>query len=294
MNMKQIAIILTSLATLTACTQKAEKSDAYGNFEAKEIIISAEAQGKLLSFIPEEGQKLQAGQLVGLVDTMQLHYTRAQLIAKKNAIATKTGGIFSQIRVQEEQIKTLERERERVKKLLEDGAATEKQLDDINSKIDVLRRQIESIRSQNSTVTGEMKAIDEQIAQVEDRLAKCRIVNPISGVVLEKYIEPFEIAVPGKALYKIANLDEMELRVYVSGAQLDEVKLGQEAEVLIDKNEEEYTKLTGTVSWVSSEAEFTPKIIQTKEERVSMVYAVKLRVKNDGTLKIGMPGEVNF
>lgn len=292
--MKQIAIIFCVATGLAACTQKAEKSDAYGNFEAKEIIISAEAQGKLLSFIPEEGQKLEAGQLVGLVDTMQLHYTRAQLIAKKNAIATKTGGIFSQIRVQEEQIKTLERERERVKKLLEDGAATQKQLDDINSQIDVLRRQIESIRSQNSTVTGEMLAIDEQIAQVEDRLAKCRIVNPINGVVLEKYIEPFEIAVPGKALYKIANLDEMELRVYVSGAQLDEVKLGQEAEVLIDKNEEEYTKLTGTVSWVSSEAEFTPKIIQTKEERVSMVYAVKLRVKNDGTLKIGMPGEVNF
>jgi HlyD family secretion protein len=185
-------------------------------------------------------------------------------------------------------------DKDRTEKLLKDNAAPVKQLDDINGKIKVIDSQIASIKTQNAAVLDELTGMDRQIDQTKDQLNRCKIVNPINGAVLEKYIEPSEITTPGRALYKIADMDQMILRVYVSGAQLPSIKIGQKVKVMIDKNEKENQDLQGIITWVSPQAEFTPKIIQTKEDRVNLVYAVKVTVKNDGRLKIGMPGEVKF
>ena len=185
-------------------------------------------------------------------------------------------------------------DKERIEKLLKDGAATKKQLDDINGRIDLVNSQIASIKTQNVSVISELEVVNTQISQVEESINKCNIKNPIEGIVLEKYAEENEITTFGKPLYKIADMHEMILRVYVSGSQLPQIKIGQEVEVLIDKDAKSNTKFSGIISWISESAEFTPKIIQTKEERVNMVYAVKVKVQNDGSLKIGMPGEVNF
>ena len=277
-----------------ACSDNNKRSDAYGNFEAKEIIVSAEAQGKILDLKIEEGQALSANEIIGLIDTVQLSLKKEQLIAQKNVISTKISSILSQIDIQEEQKKTLLIEKERIEKLLKDNAATTQQLDNINGKLNVLESQIKSIRTQNSTVLNELEVLSKQVDQLEDQLKKCTLVNPIKGTVLEKYVEPYEIAVMGRSLYKIADLSEMELRIYISGEQLPHIKIGQAVQVMVDEDDKKNKNLEGTISWISQQAEFTPKIIQTKEERVNLVYAVKVRVKNDGTLKIGMPGEVLF
>jgi HlyD family secretion protein len=178
--------------------------------------------------------------------------------------------------------------------LLKDEAATQKQLDDINSQIDVFDKQIKSIEVQNSTVFNELKAMEKQIEQIDDQINRSVLKSPVTGTVLEKYAEQYELAIMGKPIYKIANLSKLELRVYISGSQLNKIKLRQKVNVLIDENAEENKKLKGEITWISEQSEFTPKIIQTKEERVNLVYAVKISVKNDGSLKIGMPGEVLF
>jgi HlyD family secretion protein len=292
--MKTSIIFAATLVVLSACSSKNGKSDAYGNFETVEVLVSSEIQGKLLQFTVEEGKAYKAGDVVGMIDTIQLALKRDQLAAQRNASATKISNIMSQIAVQEEQKGTLLVDKARTEKLMRDKAVPTKQLDDINGKIKVIDSQIASIKTQNSAVTSEIDAYDKQIAQINDQLNRCRIVNPINGTVLNKYIEPSEIAVPGKALYKIADLDQMILRVYVSGSQLSSIKIGQKVSVLIDQNSGDFKTLEGIVSWISPEAEFTPKIIQTREERVNLVYAVKVTVKNDGSLKIGMPGEIKL
>lgn len=278
----------------TACSNKTEESDAYGNFEAKETIISSELSGKILEFEIEEGEVLKAGQQIGMIDTMQLFLKKEQLIAQKKAISSRSENIFAQIRVLEEQIRKLKFEKERIESLLKDGAATQKQLDDIQSQITVSLKQMESVKTQNAPVLSEQKVLDVQILQIEDHIKKSVLMNPVDGTVLEKYSEPFEMAMPGKALYKIADLLKMELRVYVSGNQLSKIKIGQKVEVIYDTDKEKLSKIEGIVSWISPQAEFTPKIIQTREERVNLVYAVKVFVENDGSIKIGMPGEINF
>ncbi len=283
-----IAILLAS------CTGNEDLSDAYGNFEVDDIIVSAEANGKLLLLDVEEGKVLNANKLVAVIDTVDYVLKRKQLKAQKNAISSRIQNIQSQIDVQEQQKKNLLINQKRIEKLLKDGAATQKQLDDINGQIDLVDSQIESIKTQIVSVVSELEVINTQIAQVEESIKKCNIKNPIEGVVLEKYAEANEITTFGKPLYKIADMHFMILRIYVSGGQLPQIILGQEVEVLIDKNDQSNTKLKGVISWISESAEFTPKIIQTKEERVNMVYAVKVNVKNEGNLKIGMPGEVNF
>jgi HlyD family secretion protein len=282
------------LIAITACNKNNERSDAYGNFEANEIIISSEANGKLLFLSIEEGQQLDQGEWIGVVDTTDMVLKRKQLKAQKQAILSNIQNIEAQIEVQEQQKKNLLIDKERVEKMLKDAAATQKQLDDINGAIDVIEKQIASTKTKYASIKAEQEVIDTQVAQVKESIQKCRVINPVKGTVLEKFAESNEIAAFGKPLYKIADMDELILRVYVSGAQLPDIKLGQQVQVLIDKNEKENTELTGTVSWISASAEFTPKIIQTKEERVNLVYAVKVRVKNDGGLKIGMPGEINF
>lgn len=290
---KFVSIILLTLAVIS-CKNKSEKADAYGNFEAEETVISAEVNGKLLVFNLDQGAEIKAGDKLGQVDTMQLYYQKKQLISKKTAIEANFGNIVSQVAVIEEQIITLEKEKSRVEKLLESKAATQKQLDDINGQLNVLNKQKASVKAQNSTIFAEIDAVNQNIAQLNDMLSRAAIVNPINGTVLEKYAEQFEIVSTGKPLYKIANLDELILRAYVSGSQLDDVKIGQKVKVEIDKDVDSNHSYEGTIVWVASEAEFTPKVIQTKEERVNLVYAVKIRVQNDGKIKIGMPGEVRF
>ncbi|MCB0822245.1 MAG: HlyD family efflux transporter periplasmic adaptor subunit [Bacteroidales bacterium] len=292
--MKTNYILIILAVVLSACSSNEDRSDAYGNFEVDDVIISAEANGKLMMLNIQEGQRLNNGKLVAAIDTTDLVLKRKQLKAQKTASASKLTNINSQIDVQEQQKSNLTVDKNRVEKMLKDGAATQKQLDDINGNLDLIDKQISSIKTQKSAILAELDAIDAQVDQVNASIEKCQIINPITGVVLDKYAEPGEITAFGKPIYKIANTDEMYLRVYVSGAQLPNIKLGQEVQVLIDKDTETDQILTGQVSWISETAEFTPKIIQTKEERVNLVYAVKIRVSNDGRLKIGMPGEVNF
>ncbi|MCB2195898.1 MAG: HlyD family efflux transporter periplasmic adaptor subunit [Bacteroidetes bacterium] len=291
--MKKIYLLAIPLF-FAACNGNDNGSDAYGNFEAKEIIVSAEAQGKILEFKIEEGETLSKNQYVGVIDTITLSIQKEQLMAQKNAVASKLTNIRAQIAVQEEQKSTLKTEKERIENLYNENAATKQQYDDIQGKYDVLVKQIEATKTQILSVTREMQVIDKQIKLLNEQIRRAKIINPVNGTVLEKYLEENEIAVTGKALYKIARLDEIELRVYVSGAQLPNVKLGQKVSVFVDKDKETNQEYEGEVFWISEQAEFTPKIIQTKEERVNMVYAVKIRVKNDGKLKIGMPGEAKF
>jgi HlyD family secretion protein len=292
--MKTLITILSSMIILAGCGNNNDKSDAYGNFEAEEVIISSEMTGKLLEFSVEEGITLKENTIVGLIDTMQLNLQKKSLLAQKNVIRTKYSGLYAQIDVLKDQIQTAEKDRDRVQRMLEGKAATEKQLDDINGRLSVLEKQISQVNAQNPTIAGELNTIDTQIDQINDKLNRSIVINPINGTVLAKYTDKYEIAVQGKPLYKIANLDFLSLKAYVSGAQLSKIIIGKQVKVLIDKDGISNREMTGTVTWVSPKAEFTPKIIQTKEERVNMVYAIKVKVKNDGSLKIGMPGEIKL
>ena len=292
--MKTIKLIigLSFIAsTIISCNSDTNKADGYGNFEATETTISAENNGKLIQFTVEEGKTLQKGEKVGHIDTIQLALKKELLIVSKNVIFSKSKGVLSQISVLKAQLKTANISKTRIENLLKENAGTQKQLDDINGKIDVINQQIKSIEIQNLPIVNELKNIDVQLKQVEDQLKKSVITNPVNGTILVKYTEPNEITSFGKPLYKIADLSTMQLRVYVSETQLSSIKIGQEVTVKIDQNEA-MKNYTGTISWIASEAEFTPKIIQTKEERVNLVYAVKIDVKNDESLKIGMPAEM--
>ncbi len=290
----KIKYLIIFIAFFSACNGNDDKADAYGNFEAVETLISAQANGEILKFDVEKGMQLKAGQQVALIDTAVLSAKLRRLLAVKEEITANSKDVLSQIKVLDEQKNVLLIEKKRIENLIADSAATQKQYDDVNGKIKVIDRQIESVKVKNSAILSKFNQVNAQIDELKLNMDKCKIINPVTGTVLEKYAEVHELAMPGKVLYKIADLSTMELKVYVSGAQLPHIKIGQKAKVYIDKNEEENTEQEGTVSWISSTAEFTPKIIQTKEERVKLVYAVKLLVKNDGSLKIGMPGEVRF
>ncbi len=287
-------LLITAGVALSSCNGNGNTSDAYGNFEATEMIVSASGNGQIMEFKVEEGQQLKAGEIVGYIDTTQLYLKKLQLIAGRKSIASKTGNIVAQIDVLKQQKEAGLREKARFEKLVDQQAATQKQLDDLNAQLDVVDAQIKAIQTQNATVMSEIESIDSQREQLEDQIQKSIIKNYVDGTVLVKYTEQFELTAMGRPLYKIANLDTMTLRVYVSGTQLPEVKIGEEVKILIDNTESSMDTLGGTVSWIASEAEFTPKTIQTREERVNLVYAVKVKVKNDGRLKIGMPGEIEL
>lgn len=292
MNTKIFIWVLPAI--LFACNGNENDSDAYGNFEAKEVIVSAEAQGKLKTFKIEEGDELIKDEVIGYIDTIPMSIQKEQLQVQKQAVETKLINVRAQIAVQEEQKVNLEIEKNRIENLFKDNAATQQQLDEVQGNYSVLIKQIATTKTQITSIAKEMDVYDKQIKLIDDQIKRAIITNPVNGTVLEKYLEENEIAITGKALYKIAYLDEIELRVYVSGTQLSDIKLGQKVKVLIDKDEESFEEYEGEIFWISDQTEFTPKIIQTKEERVNMVYAVKIRVKNDGKLKIGMPGEVIF
>lgn len=288
--MKKIITVLL-IAALLSCSGNGNKADGYGNFEATETTISAEANGKLLTFSAEEGEVLEQSIIVGVIDTVQLSLKRDQLLASKNTIFSKSRNVLSQREVLKEQLRVATNDLQRIDNLVKANAATTKQLDDINGQINILKQQMRSVETQNAPIVNEVKSIEVQILQIEDQIQKSIIQNPVKGTVLVKYAEPNEITAFGKPLYKIADLDEMELRVYISETQLANLKIGQEVGVKIDDSKS-MKSYHGTVSWISDSAEFTPKIIQTKEERVNLVYAVKIKVKNDGSLKIGMPAEM--
>ncbi|MBR9758390.1 MAG: HlyD family efflux transporter periplasmic adaptor subunit [Algicola sp.] len=290
---KQHATFLLAIAStlLVACNGKDEKADGYGNFEATEITISAENTGKLMQFNVEEGTTIKSGQLIGYIDTIPLALKKAQLHIQKQVISAKSKGVLSQINVLQAKLKTAQTNKNRIQNLIKDQAGTQKQLDDVEGEIAVLQNSIRSVEIQNAPVVNELKSLDVQLQQLDDQIAKSNLINPVEGTVLAKYAEANEIVTFGKPLYKIANLSALELRVYVSAPQLASIALGETVTVKID-DANGMTSYNGTISWIASEAEFTPKIIQTKEERVALVYAVKVQVKNDGSLKIGMPAEM--
>lgn len=290
MKKYQIIKSVFLLGTLLSCSND-EKADGYGNFESTEITVSSEANGKLEFLNLEEGQVLEKGAFVGLVDTLQLYLNKQQLLASKEVVASKSGGVWSQVNVLNEQLQTAKTEQQRIENMFNENAATQRQLDQANSQVDVLKKQIKNVETQNAPIVNEVKSIDAKIALINDQILKAKIQNPISGMVLTKFAEPGEIVSFGKPLYKIANMEAMTLRVYISETQLSDIKIGQKVTVKIDSGED-MKEYAGTISWISASAEFTPKIIQTKEERVNLVYAVKIDVKNDGGLKIGMPGEM--
>ena len=292
MKYKTLAIILITL--IYGCATEIDKSDAFGNFEAETVIVSSESSGKILQFNIEKGQSINVDYKAAIIDTVQLKIKLLQIDAQKLAVDSRRTSIQSQIGVLKEQKKNLQTNKSRVQKMLKDGASTQKQLDDIQGQINVIDKQIESTKTQFVAISKELEVLDTQKLSITDQLERCTVQSPVSGTILETYAEEGELTTMGKPLFKVADLNEMELKIYVSGAQLPNVKLGTSVEVIIDKSEVENQSLSGKITWISSEAEFTPKIIQTKEERVKLVYAVKVTVKNDGTLKIGMPGEVVF
>lgn len=296
--MKTTLTVISLIVLFTACKSKDDAADAYGNFESTEIIVSAEASGRLLSFDVEEGAVLQANTLVGGIDSVQLNLKKAQLGANIKAVLSKRPEITPQLEVIRQQIATQQREKQRVQNLLKANAATPKQLDDINAAIALLEKQYastsSSLNTQISGLNSESQPLELQVEQVKEQLAQSRVINPIQGTVLTKYVEKGEVVTFGKPLYKIADLNTMYLRAYISGDQLGLVKTGQQVTVQTDLPNGELKSLPGTVSWISGDAEFTPKTIQTREERVQLVYALKVRVQNDGSLKIGMPGEIRL
>ena len=279
------------LISLVSCTKNNEKADGYGNFEATEVTISAEANGKIDYLKLEEGDILEPNTQVGLIDTTQLYFNKQQLIASKSTVFSKSKNVLSQTNVLREQLKTTLIEQKRIQNMFAENAATKRQVDEIIGKVNVLNEQIKSVGTQNAPIVNEVQSIDVQIEKINDQIQKSKIINPIKGMVLAKYTEPNEVTAFGKPLYKIADISEMTLRVYVSEPQLAQIKVGQSVTVKID-SEKDMKSYPGTISWIASSAEFTPKIIQTKEERANLVYAVKVKVKNDGSLKIGMPAEM--
>ena len=292
-----ITLILTT-AFLFSCSNGNGDFDATGTFESEEIIVSSEAMGKLVMFQVEEGMQLKQNQIVGIVDTTQLHLKKKQLLASIKAVLSKQPDVETQLASLRKQIEAAEVEQKRIENLVKLDAATTKQLDDINSQLEVLRKQYNATKS-SLTITkqgiqSETLPLTAQVEQIEDQIKKSYLINPIDGTVLTRYTKQDEITSTGKALYKIANLSEMTLRAYVSGDQLGEIKLGQKVKVFVDKGDGDQKEMNGEIYWVSPKAEFTPKTIQTKDERANLVYAIKVRVMNDGYLKIGMYGEIKF
>lgn len=292
--MKKIIIIILSavIVSFTSCNRNEDLSDGYGNFDAHaEIIVSAQTAGELMMFNVEEGDVLKTGQVIGLVDTTDLYLKKQVLVRQKHSIGSQLKNIYATIEVQQQQLEINKVNQRRITNLYKSQAATQKQLDDINGLVDLNQKQIQATRTKRDGIISQMKSIDAQVAQVNETIDKCLLKNPVRGTVLVKYAEKGELATPGKPLYKVADLSELELKAYVSGSDLSRVKIGQKVRVLFDKDKSDDNNIDGKVIWISPLAEFTPKTIQTKEERVNLVYAVKVVVSNDGSIKIGMPGE---
>lgn len=280
-------------ALIASCGTGNDKSDGYGTFEAVETTISSEVQGKILNLPIEEGGILKKGDLAAVVDSTQTYLRMLQLEAQVEAINSKKQTIAAQSNVYAQQLENIDKDVKRTQELFNQNASTQKQMDDVTGQAKVVQAQKRALEVQLSDISIEARALSMQVMMLKDQLVKCRIVNPVTGTILVKYAEIGEIVAPGKGIYKIADLSEITLKVYISGKQLNDVHLGDTVTVITDASDG-LKEQSGVISWVSSEAEFTPKIVQTREERVKLVYAVKIRVKNDGSLKIGMPGEMRI
>ncbi len=277
---------------LVACNRNGEKADAYGNFETDEITISAKIGGELMAFDITEGQELKAGQLVGFIDTTALHLQRAELKANLLNTAAQQQNVAAQIKVAEDELARLQSDQKRIKGMYAKNAATQKQLDDINSAVQKAQNNLQVLQTQYPAIEAQVAAISAKQDLLEKQISDAVIKNPINGTVLAKLIEPNELANPGKPLYTVADMQHINLRGFVSGDQLTSLEIGQNYTIKVDGPDGEDITYSGELTWVSQTAEFTPKTIQTKKDRVDLVYAIKLRVKNDGKLKLGMPGEV--
>jgi len=295
---KYTFLYIATLSILVSCGVSKEDYDASGTFETTEVLVSAEGTGKILSLNVQEGQTLAADEMVGTIDSMQLFLRKRQLITTEKSMQVRRPDVKKQIAAIEQQIETAKTERTRVENLLKANAANQKQLDDINAQISVLVKQLDAQKTTlvttNQGITDDSEGIRLQVAQIEDQLKKCRITSPIAGTVLVKYSEMGEVAAPGKALFKIADTSNMILRAYVTNDQLSRLKINQKVKVYCDSEKKDMKEYEGTLAWISDKSEFTPKTIQTRDERANLVYAVKINVKNDGFLKIGMYGSVKF
>ena len=296
--MKKASLFLLASISLLSCDNNKNNFDASGTFEAIETIISADANGTINEFNIEEGQFLETDQFIGYIDSTQLYLKKVQLDKQINALLSKKPDVAVQLASLNTQLTKAIIEKNRIANLFKDGAATSKQMDDIHADIEVLKKQIEAQKSSLSItsdgITKDANPLYIQIEQIQDQLNKCKIINKTKGTVLTKYAEVNEMTSQGKALYKIADLSTIILRAYISGNQLPDVKLNQQVTVSTDDGEGGFNATEGTITWIADKAEFTPKTIQTKDERANLVYAVKVKVKNDGRYKIGMYGEVKF
>lgn len=291
---KYLLNILLFTFFLSGCFEEEIIPDASGNFEAIEITVSAENSGKLMYFDINEGDFIKEGKLVGIIDTTQLHLQLKQIVSSIDAMKKKDILIESQTNIYLQQYESTEKEFIRFNNLLKSNAVTEKQVDDIKAQLNLIKKQIESTQTQKVILYSEIKTQEVQIEQIKELLKKSYLKSPITGIILLKIVEEKEFVTSGSPLFKIADMDNLILRAYISGKQLNSIKLGDEVNIQTDSYNNEFENYKGKIVWISSEAEFTPKAIQTKEERVNLVYAVKIQVVNDGKLKIGMPADVYF
>jgi HlyD family secretion protein len=309
---RNFSILLIAFAIITGCSKKDHAYDATGTFEADETIVSSEISGRITRLAINEGDTVKTSQVVGTIDATNLELQKEQVEASINALGEKTSNVApqiklleDQIRVQQSQLNNLYHERERTAKLVKADAATSKQLDDITAQIDIVQKQIAATRqqinvqktnvaTQNKTILSERKPLQKRVQQLEDQIQRSNIINPANGTVITKYAETGEVTSAGKALYKLADLVNITLRAYITGDQLPQIKTGQHVKVFTDAGDDPSKTYDGVISWISDKAEFTPKTIQTKEERANLVYAVKIRVKNDGYLKLGMYADVKL
>lgn len=297
-NMKRSFAYPLLVLLAASCVEGNKAYDASGVFESTEVTVSAEGNGKILSLDIQEGDRLEAGQIVGCIDTVQLHLSEVQLEASRRAVGSGWLDISRQIAALESQIGKQRQELDRFTKLEKAGASNRKQVEDIQAQIETLERQLaaqeESLNSSNRNVSGQADALEAQIEQIRDRIRKCVITSPVAGTVLAKYSEAGEFAALGHALFKVADIDNIRLRAYITADQLTTLKLGQQVRVFADQGSSGRKEYAGTLIWISDKAEFTPKTIQTRDERANLVYAVKIAVENDGLIKLGMYGDIKF
>lgn len=296
--MRRYFIVAAVAFGLAACSDKNKEYFASGVFEATEVMVSARGTGELVHFDLTEGQHVKADEAVGLIDTTQLHLRKMQLFGTLKAVDARRYNVERQLASLRQQIATQRTEQARFANLVRENAATQKQLDDITAGLAVLERQLaaqtETLTSGNESLDGETQAMSAQLAQLEDQIAKNLVVSPVEGTVLAKYAEAGELAAQGRALFKVGDMTDIYLRVYITADQLTSLRLGQKVRVFADWGEKQRREYEGTVAWIADKAEFTPKTIQTRDERANLVYAVKIAVTNDGYIKSGMYGEIKL
>lgn len=292
--MKTRSLIIIATLLLAGCKNKTDQADAFGNFEATEVIVSAETSGRILKFDVTEGSDIDKGSELALVDTTLFHLQKSEIEAGMKSVRTRISSINAQNDILNQQISNLNINISRIENMLKNDAATKKQYDDLTGQVAVLQKQIAANNTQKASIAAELSVYDSKKATLNEQVVRSSVRSPLKGTIIEKYSEAGEMTAAGKPLVKIADLSVIKLKVYVSGTQLGSIKTGQQCTVRIDSGKKEYSSFPGTISYISGKAEFTPKIIQTKEERVTLVYAVTIDVKNDGTMKSGMPGEAIF